>query len=361
MLSPTTPCLPSALLGPGHRGVRDGRGRPALRLQPHPACTCRVPGCRSPLHLAPAAGLLCAFGPPAAKRALGHRTRGTELEKEATHLPEVSDIEEVEGVEQLAAPEPELIVADLEEGAYVLQTEKLGTRRKSRYRGPTGAAAAPATRRPVPARAPGQDARARTPRTAPAHPGRPWPRAPSPCSRLSTLDTHDLAWNEMCQPRVSEDGARTHTSAHTAPPPRLTPTAAHATKPTVGGCPTEAAEAARSPQKPGIPDNTPGFSSAWFPNLWAPSPRWAWQCNGVGAVGRAQGPWLAAPAEKPVTAFQGQQVRLTWPWGPPARPPDGTQGPGRGLAAEDWAPRAQHLAGLISRRGQGRASRTREP
>lgn len=221
MLSPTTPCLPSALLGSGHRGVTGGAAPPSVCSPTQPAPAGRQ-AAEAPSTWRRRPGLLCAFGPPAAKRALGHRTRGTELEKEATHLPEVSDIEEVEGVEQLAAPEPELIVADLEEGAYVLQTEKLGTRRKSRYRGPTGAAAAPATRRPVPARAPGQDARARTPRTAPAHPGRPWPRAPSPCSRLSTLDTHDPAWNEMCQPRVSEDGAHTHVRPH-GPSPQTDP------------------------------------------------------------------------------------------------------------------------------------------
>lgn len=42
-----------------------------------------------------------------------------------THLPEVADVEEVEGVEQLAVPEPELVVADFEEGADVLQTQEL--------------------------------------------------------------------------------------------------------------------------------------------------------------------------------------------------------------------------------------------
>lgn len=42
-----------------------------------------------------------------------------------THLPEVTDIEEVEGVEQLAVPQAKLIVADFEEGTDVLQTQEL--------------------------------------------------------------------------------------------------------------------------------------------------------------------------------------------------------------------------------------------
>ena len=51
--------------------------------------------------------------------------------KEATHLPKVSDIEEVEGVKQLAVPQSKFVVADFKEGADVLQTQELEERREN--------------------------------------------------------------------------------------------------------------------------------------------------------------------------------------------------------------------------------------
>ena len=42
-----------------------------------------------------------------------------------THLAEVPDVKEVKGVEQLTVPQPELVVAHLQEGPDVFQTQKL--------------------------------------------------------------------------------------------------------------------------------------------------------------------------------------------------------------------------------------------
>lgn len=52
--------------------------------------------------------------------------------EEPTHLPKVSDIEEVEGVKQLAVSESKLIMADFQEGANVLQAQELEERREER-------------------------------------------------------------------------------------------------------------------------------------------------------------------------------------------------------------------------------------
>lgn len=75
------------------------------------ACTCRTDGTGQGAYWAPAVQLASAAN-------LGADGGGT-------HLPEVSDIKEVKGVEQLAVPQPELVVADLEEGADVLQAQEL--------------------------------------------------------------------------------------------------------------------------------------------------------------------------------------------------------------------------------------------
>ena len=73
-------------------------------------------------------------------------------QKAGTHLPEVPDIEEVEGVKQLAVPKSELVMADFQEGADVLQTEELEERRERHSscmvcRAVTPAVANPASRR----------------------------------------------------------------------------------------------------------------------------------------------------------------------------------------------------------------------
>lgn len=50
-------------------------------------------------------------------------------EERSTHLAEVPDVKEVEGVEELAVAQAELVVADLEKRPDVLQTQELATRR----------------------------------------------------------------------------------------------------------------------------------------------------------------------------------------------------------------------------------------
>lgn len=50
--------------------------------------------------------------------------------EETTHLPKVSDIEEVKGVKQLAVSQSKFIVADFKEGTDVLQAQELEKRRE---------------------------------------------------------------------------------------------------------------------------------------------------------------------------------------------------------------------------------------
>ena len=47
-----------------------------------------------------------------------------------THLAEVPDVKEVEGVKQLAVAQAELVVAHFQKGPDVLQTQELNKRRR---------------------------------------------------------------------------------------------------------------------------------------------------------------------------------------------------------------------------------------
>lgn len=127
VLSRGTPCGPSTSW-PHPNGLRTGwpagpaPDRPLL-LAHNPACTCRIGRDGTALQ---GPGPACLLG-PCRGAGLGRQPGGGDGGG-GTHLPEVSDVEEVEGVEQLAAPQPELVVADLEEGADVLQAQELRER-----------------------------------------------------------------------------------------------------------------------------------------------------------------------------------------------------------------------------------------